>query len=200
MNPRRCLRSSCWLILLWLSGVPGCSYDYDKFSSEKPGNGGHSNASGISGGSGASTTMASTILSGGSSEASGGTHASAPESSGGVTSSSLGGTSSDTASTSLGGSSGTGTATLSPGGATATSVTNVAGATATPCLPPRVECNGICTELSSDALNCGSCGRACSDSPAEWAVCLGGLCSCDKGITKCAPDRECVRNNRCQAE
>lgn len=219
MKPTDFLGTCPCLVLLWLCSLPSCTYDYDKFSSEKPASGGQSSAMGGTGGTGAQggqrdtddTVTGTTVSSGGavgSSVASGGTRTATDEGTGGTAASggsetATGGSSSEvqtSASTSLGGATGTQTSSALLGGAAGASSANVAGSTTAPCLPPRVECNGICTDLDNDAMNCGSCGRACSDSPAEWAVCLGRLCSCDKGATKCAADRECVRNNRCQAE
>lgn len=215
MKPKNSLGTCPCLVLLWLCGLPSCTYDYDKFSSEKPASGGQSGAMGGAGGNssqGGQLDSDVTVASGGaigSSVGTGGTRTATDAGAGGTAplggsvTATTGGTSSDaqtTASTSLGGTSGTETSTSLLGGAAGAGGANVAGSTTAPCLPPRVECNGICTDLDNDAMNCGSCGRACSDNPAEWAVCLGRVCSCDKGATKCAADRECVRNNRCQAE
>ena len=44
-------------------------------------------------------------------------------------------------------------------------------------------CNGICTDLNSDANNCGACGNVCGQST---PVCSQGTCTgCPTGMTYC---------------
>ncbi len=45
-------------------------------------------------------------------------------------------------------------------------------------------CPGGCTDLSSDELNCGSCGAACTKN----STCDAGACACDVGQTFCPSD------------
>ena len=46
-------------------------------------------------------------------------------------------------------------------------------------------CNGTCTDLNSDASNCGACGYVCAQAT---AVCNQGTCSgCPIGLTYCDP-------------
>jgi Stigma-specific protein, Stig1 len=46
-------------------------------------------------------------------------------------------------------------------------------------------CNGTCTDLNSDANNCGACGNIC---PASAPICNQGTCSgCPTGRTFCYP-------------
>jgi hypothetical protein len=62
------------------------------------------------------------------------------------------------------------------------------------CLSPRMECNGICVDTTSDASNCGACGNVCSTSVGNSrAVCVQGACSfaCDSGYSRCTGD--CVQ-------
>jgi hypothetical protein len=43
------------------------------------------------------------------------------------------------------------------------------------CLPPKVVCpDGWCTDLYTDAFNCGTCGFVCP----IGALCQGGVCTC----------------------
>ena len=49
------------------------------------------------------------------------------------------------------------------------------------CSPGKTSCAGGCTDVTSDARNCGACGNACSDGQA----CTNGACSCTAGLTAC---------------
>lgn len=100
--------------------------------------------------------------SGGQSKGNGGTTASGGPSAGGGHS---GG-----ASTASGGAT-TGGNTASGGGATAT------GGTGGTCAPPQAPCNGQCTDITTNARNCGACGNAC----AAGQTCSGGHCTCASG-------------------
>jgi len=52
------------------------------------------------------------------------------------------------------------------------------------CLAPRVLCNGTCTDITSDLLNCGACTAPCDAATGE--ICLAGKCSCPAGLSVCA--------------
>ncbi|MBN1769731.1 MAG: hypothetical protein JXB32_00605 [Deltaproteobacteria bacterium] len=52
----------------------------------------------------------------------------------------------------------------------------------TSCPPGQTLCPGGCVDTSSDALNCGACGRACRTDQA----CSGGACVCPTGLTECS--------------
>ncbi|MFK8000317.1 MAG: hypothetical protein AB8H86_12015 [Polyangiales bacterium] len=43
------------------------------------------------------------------------------------------------------------------------------------CPEEQRECDGVCTEIRSDAMNCGACGNVCASNE----DCLGGLCLAD---------------------
>src|SRR5689334_18860566 len=49
---------------------------------------------------------------------------------------------------------------------------------------PGMACNGTCIDTTSDPLNCGACGTACT----AGMACLGGTCSdsCPPGTDFCA--------------
>lgn len=51
-----------------------------------------------------------------------------------------------------------------------------------PCAP-LTTCNGVCTDVSSDVNNCGSCDNVCNVPTNGTAVCEGGSCGfvCDEG-------------------
>lgn len=52
------------------------------------------------------------------------------------------------------------------------------------CVAPRMMCNGVCVDITSDATNCGMCGKPC----AAGSVCSVGQCStsgCAGSLTKC---------------
>jgi cysteine-rich repeat protein len=55
------------------------------------------------------------------------------------------------------------------------------------CSFPQTACGSICTNLTSDPLNCGACGRLCVSAPNESAVCAQGGCSgvCNAGFADC---------------
>lgn len=47
-------------------------------------------------------------------------------------------------------------------------------ASSSSCLEGQVDCGGVCTDLSSDPLNCGACGVTCApDSSCDFGVCSG---------------------------
>jgi hypothetical protein len=47
------------------------------------------------------------------------------------------------------------------------------------CPPPGECCFDVCTDLSVDPANCGSCGHVCPECPPNFsAVCTNGTCSC----------------------
>jgi C1A family cysteine protease len=57
------------------------------------------------------------------------------------------------------------------------------------CYMGMTSCNGVCTDMQTDPLNCGACGDQCS--PGE--PCTGGSCgiACPQGRTQCRPG-ECL--------
>ena len=82
---------------------------------------------------------------------------------------------------------GAGGAPTATGGVTATTTTASVGGTtsatggapsatggATSCAPNQSKCTGVCVDLSSDPLNCGTCGTACF----ATQVCSSGQCVC----------------------
>ena len=54
-------------------------------------------------------------------------------------------------------------------------------AEAAACGPGQVRCEGVCTDLTRDALHCGACGAAC---PATQ-TCSAGACACPSDRTLC---------------
>ncbi len=59
-------------------------------------------------------------------------------------------------------------------------VTNCTGPDC-PCTGTQVKCNGVCVDLTTDAKNCGECGKACSDG----LVCEASACKCESGGNLC---------------
>lgn len=45
----------------------------------------------------------------------------------------------------------------------------------------KTMCGGTCTDLKTDSMNCGTCGKAC----AMGASCVQGTCQCMTGMTMC---------------
>jgi hypothetical protein len=56
-----------------------------------------------------------------------------------------------------------------------------AGSDAGPCEPGMIACDGTCTRVAWDSLNCGSCGNACP----PMLTCANGLCDCMAPMTSC---------------
>lgn len=52
----------------------------------------------------------------------------------------------------------------------------------TSCPPGQTLCPGGCVDTSTNALNCGACGRACRSDQ----TCSGGACVCPTGLTECS--------------
>jgi len=42
------------------------------------------------------------------------------------------------------------------------------------CPAPKVDCNGVCVDPTTDAANCGSCGNVCGQNE----ICAGSSCAC----------------------
>ena len=86
-----------------------------------------------------------------------------------------------------GGSSGASTTSTSgTGGASTTSATGSgAGQTSSTgagtCLSPMLVCGGQCTDVETDASNCGACGNVCM----PGATCAAGQCTCPSGQVIC---------------
>jgi hypothetical protein len=59
------------------------------------------------------------------------------------------------------------------------------GGIAPQCPPAEVLCEGTCTDISSDAQNCGQCGNACMGSDACSAGVCGGTSMCPPGLIEC---------------
>ncbi|HMA96498.1 MAG TPA: hypothetical protein VKP30_27625, partial [Polyangiaceae bacterium] len=89
-----------------------------------------------------------------------------------------------------------GGASVLPGTGGASRVTGAAG-TSGRCLLPLVECSGSCVDLTNNPDHCGSCGHACFQASASWAVCVQRLCSCDGGATKCNAGAACEKKDAC---
>gem|GEM_PF-1663180 len=58
----------------------------------------------------------------------------------------------------------------------------------TNCISPNQVCNGVCTDVRSDANNCGSCGHACQ----SGQTCLNGVC---QGLVNCGGELVDIRYN-----
>lgn len=62
-------------------------------------------------------------------------------------------------------------------------------------------CSGVCKDLKTDKVNCGTCGTVC---PANQ-VCLNGACGCPAGqelcngicVSRCAPNAQARNQNNC---
>ncbi|HEY6180544.1 MAG TPA: hypothetical protein VIX73_39150 [Kofleriaceae bacterium] len=50
-----------------------------------------------------------------------------------------------------------------------------AGVDAQVCTLPTIDCGGICTDITSDANNCGGCGRVCASGVCTASTCAGSL-------------------------
>jgi len=50
------------------------------------------------------------------------------------------------------------------------------------CPASSLQCNGTCTDVSSDVSHCGGCGSACE----SGQLCQGGSCVCQSGQTECS--------------
>ena len=74
----------------------------------------------------------------------------------------------------------------SVGGATANSTSGLAGAAGaeSACDPEQTRCDGVCTDLDSDSLHCGSCGSPCG----IGTPCVQGQCGCPDGSLFCHGD------------
>ena len=83
----------------------------------------------------------------------------------------------------LGGSGTTGTTTTATESSTTTTAIGGAGGGAPDICPGSTFCNGICTNLSFDPINCGMCGVTCGNGQ----VCAAGECaaSCSGGTKQC---------------
>ncbi|MBW2263115.1 MAG: hypothetical protein JRG91_14175, partial [Deltaproteobacteria bacterium] len=43
------------------------------------------------------------------------------------------------------------------------------------CPPPELDCDGVCTDVSDDEMNCGECGNECGTDE----TCVAGVCGGD---------------------
>ncbi|HKU43000.1 MAG TPA: M66 family metalloprotease [Polyangiales bacterium] len=56
-----------------------------------------------------------------------------------------------------------------------------AGAPAATCaIPGQLQCGGVCTDVQSDARNCGACAKSCGS-----GICTLGQCACPSTLTAC---------------
>jgi hypothetical protein len=55
-------------------------------------------------------------------------------------------------------------------------------ATAASCMGSRVNCSGVCVDLTSDPRHCGRCGNPCG----MGQTCVSGSCRCPSGQTVCS--------------
>lgn len=65
------------------------------------------------------------------------------------------------------------------------------------CQAPMQNCNGTCTDTSSDSLNCGFCGHACTNGQfCSGSSCQGGgqpdLSMISNGTANCGMDIQCI--------
>ena len=68
-----------------------------------------------------------------------------------------------------------------------------------PCADPLVRCAGVCTNVQTDAKNCGQCGLSCGANAtcsASACACTGGFHNCNSSWgegdgCECAPSRTC---------
>jgi cysteine-rich repeat protein len=50
------------------------------------------------------------------------------------------------------------------------------------CPGDLVDCGGVCTDLMTNAMNCGGCGIVCD----AGQTCSQGICNCQAGLVMCA--------------
>jgi len=55
----------------------------------------------------------------------------------------------------------------------------------------EADCNGTCTDTSTDSSNCHTCGTICDTN----ATCVGGFCTCPAGQTDCTAQGTCANTN-----
>ncbi len=58
-------------------------------------------------------------------------------------------------------------------GATDTGATDAPADTGPVCAPPLVDCGGVCTDTTTDPLNCGNCGTVCPSQLCSNSLCVG---------------------------
>ncbi len=56
------------------------------------------------------------------------------------------------------------------------------------CVGGRVDCGGVCADVSTDVANCGGCGVACP----VGGECAAGVCRCPEGLVNCVDEGVCA--------
>src|SRR5262249_26009436 len=73
----------------------------------------------------------------------------------------------------------------------------------TGCAEGRTDCNGTCVDTTTDPVNCGACGDACSAPASATATCTNGTCgfACNQDFHlcegSCIPATNCCANADC---
>lgn len=72
----------------------------------------------------------------------------------------------------------------------------IARPVASNCPSGQQPCSGSCVDLTTDDLNCGSCGARCMTGETGALTCVAGVCSCAPGLSLCSSYCTNLRTDR----
>ena len=70
-----------------------------------------------------------------------------------------------------------------------------------PCDGDPVRCDGVCKDLTTDLVHCGTCGNVCNDTNASAVACTAGICAptCNAEFADCNAGANKATDDGCEA-